>query len=315
MKNKIFTLFLLFFSTISYAQRNNEWIKFNWHGDSIYGKYYDKVAITIPIKIDNLPYNFCSQFDMGATKTVLYGVSLKPFLNNNYNLLQKLDTTIAPYYLNGHKGNFLTNVNLQLDKTLFAKSKIVYVPDIGDPISYDSINSATQKLVGTIAVDLFQNKILVLDFKNDRLCTYTKLPEKYAKAVFEKAVIRKGRVKLPLKIGDKIVYVMFDTGSCIGDLLLDKETINQVAEITTPKEEFLNGNTWGENVAYFNKKIEKLIYFNNIKLDIKDAQFSDLERDIQFNKEEKIIGTLGPVLFSKSVVIIDYINNRFGVLL
>jgi len=314
MKNRNLTLFLLLFTSISYGQSKNDWINFNWHGDSIYGKYYDKVAITIPIKIDNLPYNFCSQFDMGATQTVLYGVSLKPFLNTDNNLLQKLDTSITPYYLNGHKGSFITNVNLTLDKSLFAKTKIVYVPDIGDPISNDSIYTATQKLVGTIAVDLFQNKILVLDFKNNRLCTYTKLPKKYAKAVFENAIIRKGRIKLPLKIGDNIVYVMFDTGSCIGDLLLDKETINQVADFSAPKEEFLNGNTWGENVTYFNKKIKSPIYFNKIKLDINDAQFSDLDRDVQFDKEEKIIGTLGPVLFSKNIVIIDYVNNRFGVL-
>jgi len=314
MKNKLFILLFLWFTIISFGQTKNNWIKFDWHGDNIYGKYYDKVAITIPIKINNLPYNFCSQFDMGATQTVLYGVSLKPFLNHQYNLLQKIDTTSAPYYLNGHKGNFLTNIDLTLDKTLFPKSKIAYVEDFGDPISNDSINTPSQKLIGTIGVDLFQNKILVLDFKNNRLRTYTKLPKKYQKAVFENAIIRKGRIKLPLKIGTETFYVMFDTGSCIGDLLLDKETINQVADIATPKEEFLNGNTWGENVAYFSKKINLPIFFNKVKLDIKEAQFSDLDRDVQFDKEEKIIGTLGPVLFSKNIVIIDYINNKFGVL-
>lgn len=314
MKYSLVSFFLVCFTAMAFGQTQNNWIKFDWHGDSIYGKYYDKVAITIPIKIDSLPYNFCGQFDMGATQTVLYGVSLKPFLNEKHNLLQKLDTSLAPYYLNGYKGNYLTNVNLKLDDVLFAKTNLVYVPNFGDPISKDSIHTKTQKLVGTIAVDLFQNKILVLDFKNNRLCTYTKLPKKYAKAVFENIMIRKGRIKLPLTIDGKIVYVMFDTGSCIGDLLLDKETIHQVAEITAPKEEFLNGNTWGENVAYYSKKVKSPIYFNKIKLDIKEAQFSDLERDVQFDKEEKIIGTLGPVLFSNNIVIIDYINNRFGVL-
>lgn len=313
MKYSSLLFFLLSITALSSAQTKKDWINFNWHGDSIYGKYYDKVAITIPLKLEQLPYHFCGQFDMGATQTVLYGISLKPFLGNS-NLLQKLDTSIAPYYLNGHKGNFLTNVDLTLDKAAFPKSKLVYIPDFGDPISKDSINTPSQKLIGTIAVDLFQNKILVLDFKNNRLATFTKLPKEYANAVFEDAIIRKGRLKFPLKIGDKTVYVMFDTGSCIGDLLLDKETINLVADISTPKEAFLNGNTWGENVAYYNKKIKSPLYFNKIKLGIKEAQFSDLDRDVQFDKEEKIIGTLGPVLFSKNIVIIDYINNRFGIL-
>ena len=45
------------------------WIKFNWVGDSLANKYFDKLAMTIPIQIDQLPYAFTAQLDLGAVST------------------------------------------------------------------------------------------------------------------------------------------------------------------------------------------------------------------------------------------------------
>jgi len=314
MKYRNLPFLLLFFSTTLLGQTQDNWIRFDWHGETIFGKYYPKVAMSIPLKIENLPYNFCGQLDLGATTTLIYENSFKPFLQKYPSVLQKLDTTINPYYLNGRKSYFLKHLNLQLDKTFYLNKNIVLVPNYGDEIPADSIHTKSQKLVGTIAPDLFQDKILVIDFHRNKLTTFEKLPEKYAKADFVKSIIRKGRIKIPLIIGDSIRYVMFDTGNCLGDLLLDKETVKQFTDLNEAPEEFLNGNTWGQSVAYYNKTLTKAIYLNNQRLNIKKAQFSDQDSDVQFNKEEKIIGLIGPVLFADKIVIIDYKNSKFGVL-
>ena len=97
-----------------FGQTKSDWINFDWHGETIFGKYYPKVAISIPMKIENLPYNFCGQFDLGATATMIYENSFKPFSEKYPMVLQKLDTTINPYYLNGRKSYFLKNLNLKL---------------------------------------------------------------------------------------------------------------------------------------------------------------------------------------------------------
>ncbi len=305
---------LLFISPALFGQANNNWIKFDWHGEIIFGKYYPKVAMSIPLKIENLPYNFCGQLDLGATTTLIYENSFKPFLKKHPSVLQKLDTSLNPFYLNGRKCFFLKNLDLQLDKTFYLNKNAALVPDYGDEIPADSMHTASPKLVGTIAPDLFQGNILVIDFIHNRLTTFDKLPKQYAKAYFVNAVIRKGRIKIPLKIGDSLHYVMFDTGNCLGDLLLDKETVRQFTNPDEAPREFLNGNTWGQSVAYYNKHLAKAIYLNKIKLHITKAQFSDLDSDVQFNREEKIIGLIGPVLFADKIVIIDYKNSRFGVL-
>lgn len=308
-------MFLLFICTNTLlGQAQNKWIKFDWHGETIFGKYYPKVAISIPVKIENLPYNLCGQLDLGATTTMIYENSFKPFSQQYPLVIQKLDTTINPYYLNGRKSYFLKGLNMKLDKTTYRNRNIALIPDFGDEILIDSINTKTQKLIGTIAPDLFQGKILVIDFVNNRLKTFDELPKQYSKANFVNVVIRKGRIKIPILIGDSIQYVMFDTGNCLGDLLFDKETIKQFTDLNEAPQEFLNGNTWGQSVTYYNKNLKKEVYLNNKRLNIKKVQFSDQDSDVQFNKEEKIIGLIGPVLFADKIVIIDYKNSKFGVL-
>jgi hypothetical protein len=314
MKYKFLLLLILPCTTLLKAQTKLEWINFDWHGETIFGKYYPKVAISIPLKIENLPYNFCGQLDLGATTTMIYENSFKPFSPQNATVLQKLDSTINPYYLNGRKSHFLKGVNIKVDKTAYLNRNIALIPGFGDEIPRDSINTKTQKLIGTIALDLFQGKVLVIDFVHNRLKTFENVPKQYAKANFAKALIRKGRIKIPIEIGDSTHYVMFDTGSCLGDLLLDKETIKKFTNESTTSEEFLNGKTWGQTITFYSKKLNSAIVFNNKPLKINKAIYSDQDSDVQFNQEEKIIGLIGPVLFSNNIVIIDYKNSRFGIL-
>lgn len=193
MKHHLLSIIFLFGLSISslFGQTNSNWIHFDWHGETIYGKYFDKVAMSIPLKVENMPYSFCGQFDLGATTTVLYENSFNPFANNYPVVMEKLDTTMTPYYLNGRKSFFLKGLNIQLDHSSFLNRNIPLVPNFGDTYPADSINSPSQKLVGTIAPDLFQNSYLVIDFKNNRLRTYIKLPKKYKKADFVDAAIQK----------------------------------------------------------------------------------------------------------------------------
>ena len=313
MKLRPLILILTFCSVSLFAQKQHDWIHFEWHGDSIFGKYYPKVAISIPLKIEQLPYNFCGQLDLGAIRTMIYENSFRHFAAQYPWVIQKLDTPSIPY-VNGQKCYFLKGLLLQLDQHSFGKRNIVFVPQFGDEIPKDSINTTSQKLIGTIAPDLFQGKILVIDFPQKRLRLFDQLPKQYSNATFTNALIRNGRVKFPITIRDSTVYVMFDTGNCLGDLLLDKEIIKK---FTLPNEEameYLNGKSWGQSITIYSKKVVGNIMFNNRKLPVDKLLFTDQDRDVQFDKEEKIIGLIGPVLFSNNIVIIDYRKNRFGIL-
>ena len=311
MKRHIIIFIFLFITNLSFSQKP-EWIHFDWHGENIFGKYYEKVAISLPIKVENLPYNFCGQLDLGATRTLFYGNSLKNYSVKFIN--QKIDSLGEPYYLNGHKGHFLRNVNLKIDKKDFPKTDVAYIYEYGDEIPKDSINSLSQKLIGTIAPDLFQNKYLVIDFPNQKIRIYDELPNKYKKADFVDVLMRKGRIKIPLTLGDKKEYVIFDTGNCLGNLLLDKETINLFTDPNDSATELLSGKSWGEDYIVYQKKLLQPVFIDNKKIAITTAQFTISDEVVKFNKEEKIIGLIGPLFFINQTVIIDYKNSKFGTL-
>jgi len=86
---------------MSYGQKLN-WIPFEWVSDSISGKYYDKLAINIPVSIDGLPHKFTMQFDLGAVTTVIYGNSIAKYLDKYSGFNNKIDSTKS-FIINGQK--------------------------------------------------------------------------------------------------------------------------------------------------------------------------------------------------------------------
>jgi hypothetical protein len=73
---KAITVLLLTISFFANAQKI-DWIPFDWVSDKIEGRYFDKLLITIPVTLDNLPHRFNMQFDLGAINTMIYGNSFK----------------------------------------------------------------------------------------------------------------------------------------------------------------------------------------------------------------------------------------------
>ena len=66
---KLFLIIAVFLSVNSLFAQKPNWISYKWLGDSISGKYYDKLAIMVPVTFDNLPYKFQMQLDLGAVET------------------------------------------------------------------------------------------------------------------------------------------------------------------------------------------------------------------------------------------------------
>ena len=90
---RIFTTLFLFLSTVTFYAQNVQWIPFNWTGETISGKYFEKSSMVIPVKIDNIPARFNMQFDLGAFRTVIYGNSIQPYLDAYSELKNKIDTS------------------------------------------------------------------------------------------------------------------------------------------------------------------------------------------------------------------------------
>ena len=107
---------LLLCLTFSVARSQKlPWIMFSWVGDTISHRYYDKLAMTVPLQIDDMPYKFDAQLDLGAVNTMLYGNAIQPYLDKNKALRQKIDTT-SEVQIQGQKNPMIKGVDLKLDQ-------------------------------------------------------------------------------------------------------------------------------------------------------------------------------------------------------
>jgi hypothetical protein len=294
---------------MSYGQKLN-WIPFEWVSDSISGKYFDKLAINIPVSIDGLPHKFNMQFDLGAVTTVIYGNSIAKYLDKYSGFNNKIDSTKS-FIINGQKNPMFKNVGLNLGNVSFGERNIGYFKDYGEPIPIDSIYTSSEKHIGTIAPDLFKDKYLIIDYPNKRICVTKNLPRKLSKVDFQACSITSGRVTIPLTINGKVENLMFDSGSSMFSLITSEENANQIS--VNNIIDSLSANSWGDNMTAYGKKITSEVICGKTILQPSNVYYVKNEMIAEFFKQQNIWGITGNAYFLNTIVIIDYKNSRFGI--
>nr|WP_217220345.1 hypothetical protein [Mucilaginibacter paludis] len=302
---------MLFLSAIAANAQDLKWIPFKWTGDTVSRKYFDKASIVIPVKIENIPADFNMQFDLGAVRTVIYGNTIQPYLNAYPDLKNKIDTS-KKFLIQGENNPMFTNMMLRMGTASFKGIDIGYFKNFGGKMSGDSIHSPTEKHIGTIGPDLFQNHILIIDYVHQQIGVCDELPKQYKSASFQPFKSDDGRPKIPLLINGKTEYVMFDTGSSIFTLQTTKKDALQTAN---PKiVDSLGVFSWGKKLMYYGVKINKPIKFGKKVLNGSVIYYDEQETFQKFYEFVKIWGLTGNAFFLKNTVIIDYKNKLFGVL-
>ncbi len=293
----------------SFAQKL-QWFPFEWHGSEMSGKYYDRFSINIPVTIDDLPHKFNMQFDLGATNTMLYGNSIAPYLEKYKSLKNKIDTTLT-FMAEGEKNFKFRRVNLKLGMVDIGAINIGHFKNFGDSISVDSMNTASEKHIGTLGANLFQGKILIIDYPNKRICISKEIPKQFKKASYQPFKIDKGRIKIPLKINGQEEDLMFDTGASLFALLTSKERAKAISNGDVVDS--LEVTTWGKYYTVLGEKLNPPIYFGNTQLKKVPVHYHKADIFKNFFMNDKIWGLTGNAFFLDNVVIIDYQKQLFGV--
>ena len=176
------------------------WIPFEWVGDTISGRFFDKLAINLPFSIEGIPHQFSSQFDLGATSTMVYGNAFVPYLEAFSEVAAALDTANKDYQIQGQSVGALKGVTFSLGDVVFSDQELLYFDGFGDTLTVDSIASASVKHIGTVGPDLFQNKVLLIDFPNQRIASVDSLPTDYRdNATLVDMKLDHGRIKLRVR--------------------------------------------------------------------------------------------------------------------
>jgi hypothetical protein len=307
--NKLVTFLFLLLTSAAQAQQL-PWIPFNWEGGTLAGRHFDKVGITVPVALDNLPHKFKMQLDLGAVTTEVYGNAMAPYLAKYPALNAKLDTT-RTFYIQGQKNPKLIGVKLQLGSVDFGLRDLGYFRKFGNKLTAKTLTDKAKVHVGTIAPDLFQNRVLIIDYPHQRLCVVDQVPAAYAKASFQPFKLKDGRIKIPLRINGQTEDLLFDTGSSLFALLTTRQRATTAA--TEAVQDSIKTSTWGEYYYVYGRRPKQAIYFGTKQLP--DALlFSDnLQKFDKLYEEENVWGITGNAYFLHNTVIIDYKNHVFGV--
>jgi len=286
------------------------WFDFYWEADSISGQYFPKMAMLVPTKINDLNVNFELQFDLGANTSILYGNTLKSYYSESKIKNWLIDST--KFSPNEQISYYVTKgINVQTGN--FKIENITYMENYGNIIPKDSLLTKTAKHIGSLGADAFKNKILIIDFPNEKMCVLDTLDDYWkSKAIFVQTQSKRGRIHIPFKINNKTYWFLFDTGASLFPINTNKKLWTEIVEENV-KTDTIISNSWGEKVNFYGRPIEKDIYIGDKKLDKNYAWYNENKRLMEFNEVENIDGLTGNAYFFNDTIVLDFKSNKFGI--
>ena len=149
---------------------NIAWTKFKWLNGNLGSEFYERIGIYIPCNIDGLQHSVAFQFDLGAYLSGVYETTFSSFYATNPELTSKIKPLNSSY-------KYYEDLIINFDSFSAAnKSGYVY-KDFGDIASTSPYDTAK---IGTIGPDIFQNKVLLIDYPNKQIAICNTLPADYA---------------------------------------------------------------------------------------------------------------------------------------
>ena len=313
MIKKFIILFILVGCSFVHGQSMKS-IPFEWGGDSVSGRYFDKLTIDVPVQIGNISDNLYMQLDLGAITTVIYEKSFSSYLSLNRDLVNRIDTTLT-FLIEGKVNPKIRDVSLKLGDVEIGEHNIGLFRNYGTIVPKDSIGNSKSKHIGTLGPDIFKNKVLVINFPEQKMLILSSVNELPKKVVTNTKFITfqesRNRIKIPIKINDKIEQVLYDTGASIFPLSTSKEQAMKFPNSIVT--DTLKVNSWGEKVIFYGVQLNGPVSVGNQSFSDVTAYYDGRAIASDFFKKEKIWGLAGNALFLDKTLVIDYLNKKIGI--
>jgi len=270
-----------------------------WSRDSLGEEQIEKIAFFVPVKIKGLKGNLFMQFDSGTQTTLFYGKTL--------NKVSDSHNPIKTFY-NEDSLRYFKNPVIRINDNHFQAEKIRIASSLGE----EKIDSSFT-VIGTIGFDVFVNRTLILDFKNDKLAITSKEIDSlgYDLSYVEDASISKFPLIIPAKIGRKNTKLFYDTGSSMFSLITSNKRLRNIND--NKIDSLCCISNWGKQLPVYKKKLDDDIKIGDYKysnLTIYGCEVLDV---VNYIPSWYLFGMTGNRLFNNKVVVIDTKNNKFGI--
>lgn len=287
------------------AQKNElSWIKFYWTSDSFGNKFYERTAIFIPAKIEGLSRTFSFQFDLGSDLTMLYEKNARSVFGAEFN--NHTGKLKGPLQFWNSARSF-KNITLDFGSTKATTENCAINKNYGEEISSNDVSEARPATIGTIGADLFQGKVLIIDYPNQRFAICESLPDSFNTYLTKIELDNVGRVLLPLTIHGKNYKALFDNGSSLFPLLVTDNKVNDFS--TSPGMDTIEINSWGQLHKVIGRQLQGSFQLGG-KTFSNTLVYADYRKEARTNRYDAIARNR---LFWDKIIVIDFKNKMFGV--
>lgn len=240
-----------------------------------------KNSILLPIQISGSSTTYFMQFDTGSPSTVFYKKAVENIQNIKINTQNK--TAIA---------------NFSLGNSIISSDKF-RVLNYGD-------KTDTLKIIGTIGSDILENRITVLNFKENFLeFNIHKVPNNFENKLSD-FQFKKRKIIINGSLRDKEEKFLYDTGTSAYELLTNKE-VWQKLKLANSKVKIEKENSWGNILTTFTAKSNEEISLGKNKIHLNDVTYVEGFSQTQnlLMKFSGMTGMLGNKIFLNNKILID----------
>lgn len=240
-----------------------------------------KNSILLPIQISGSSTTYFMQFDTGSPSTVFYKKAVENIQNIKINTQNK--TAIA---------------NFSLGNSIISSDKF-RVLNYGD-------KTDTLKIIGTIGSDILENRITVLNFKENFLeFNIHKVPNNFENKLSD-FQFKKRKIIINGSLRDKEEKFLYDTGTSAYELLTSKE-VWQKLKLANSKVKIEKENSWGNILTTFTAKSNEEISLGKNKIHLNDVTYVEGFSQTQnlLMKFSGMTGMLGNKIFLNNKILID----------
>lgn len=278
------------------------WSNFAWTAE--------KEAMYVPVKLEFDASTYWLQLDTGCEETLIYDFPLRQ-------LTGQTEFKGKYFVLNGKIGNYE-----------FRNERFRIKRNYGKEI----LPSAKFNEIGTLGLDFFMQRILIIDYPNDRFCvcdSLTELPEELLKkAEFTRVRIKFGKLFLEeLEFDNKPLKGIFlDTGSSRFTLVFLLKSRWQKftgKKCTQQGDYYLELPAWGKKVSLIGAKAKGILRLRDLEIENPMVYFdphlpiSGIKRFLMRIGMSifKVNGIMGnEPFYNEYTVILDLQQNRLGFL-
>lgn len=301
----VFILFLISLIPDDTPAQEIKWNEFVWAESIIEGKYYKKVALLVPFRFNGIEEEYYLQLDTGAP-SVLYG---NPFYDIDPNYRVKKVKNKQPY---------VVSIDGTLSNYEFMYGDFGLLEGFG--ASSKELDVAEYKLIGSLGLDFFKNNILIIDFSGEKFAIVNNqndVPVDIKKnSSFLAMKYKNNKIYLKSEIGSKDLYLIYDTGSSIFDIVATKEIWTSLTNVKSAKDiELLEIPSWGDMIQLKGARSESDWKIGDLTIE-KPLIFYEPSGLENFNFELiQADGLLGNAIFyDNHIITIDLRGKRFGIM-